>query len=144
MSSPVDSGRGLLASPRLKRRLAVVSVFAALYPPLVLVVQSLLSPLAHQQDVQVCKTLYTPSGFAKQYCVIHNASPLFGAFDVATHVIFAAILVALVSGHVAVYHSERVALTTSRRTLAMVGLVLGYAWAICAALVVFFAPLVGE
>jgi hypothetical protein len=122
----------------------VVSVLAALYAPLVVVVQSLLSPIAHQQDVQVCKTLYTPSGFAKQYCVIHNASPLFGMFDIATHVIFAAILVTLVSGHVALHHHRRAALATSRRTLAMVGVVLGYAWAICAALAVFVAPLVDE
>jgi hypothetical protein len=129
MSMPLESRQVPLSPPRLKRRLAVASFLAALYPPVVVVGQALLSPLVHHQDVQVCRTFTFPSGLVKQSCEIHNASPLLGVIAVATYVMIAAILVTLMSGHLALYHAQRDGLTPSRRALAIIGLVLGYAWA---------------
>jgi hypothetical protein len=118
----------------VKRRLAVVSFLAALYPPMVLIVEALLSPLAQQQEG--CPTLHAPSGVAMQLCGIQNLSPLVGAFTVANYSILVAILAALVSGHVALYHHRRAALTTSRRNLAILGLALGYVWGAIAAYII--------
>ncbi len=120
---------------RVKRHLAWVSFLVALYPPLVQVASALLVPIAHQQDVQICKTLYTPSGFAKQYCEIHNSSPLFGVVSVLTFLIFPAILATLVSGHLALYHQQPADGAISPRIFAIIGLVLGYTWAALAVLV---------
>ncbi len=120
---------------RVKRRLALVSFLVALYPPLVVVASAVLLPLAHQQDVQICKTLYTPSGIAKQYCEIHNTSPLFGVVSVLTFLIFPAILATLVGGHLALYHQQPADGAKSQRIFAIMGLVLGYTWAALAALV---------
>jgi hypothetical protein len=114
---------------RVKRRLALVSFLVALYPPLVVVASALLLPLAHQQDVQICKTLSTPSGIAKQYCEIHNTSPLFGVVSVLTFLIVPAILATLVSGHLALYHQQPADGAKSQRIFAIIGLVLGYIWA---------------
>src|SRR5215831_13887 len=91
---------------RVKRFLALISLLAALYPPLAIVLQAHVSSLAHQQDVQVCRTLYTPSGLAKPYCEVHNTSPLLGLVSVLTILIFPAILATLVSGHLALYHQR--------------------------------------
>jgi ABC-type sugar transport system permease subunit len=120
---------------RVKRRLALVSFLVALYPPLVVVASAVLLPLAHQRDVQICKTLYTPSGIAKQYCEIHNTSPLFGVVSVLTFLIFPAILATLVGGHLALYHQQPADGAKSQRIFAIIGLVLGYTWAALAALV---------
>jgi hypothetical protein len=129
---------------RVKRRLAWVSVLVALYPPFVVAITTvLLVPLAHQQDVQTCKTLTTPSGIAKHYCEIHNTSPLFGVVSVLTVVIFPAILATLVSGHLALYHQQPAEGTTSPHIVAIVGLVLGYTWAALAVLV-WVANIVGS
>ena len=114
---------------RVKRRLAVASFLAALYPPVIFVGQALLLPLAHLQDVQVCRTLTTPTGLAKRYCEIHNSSPLLGVAFVLTLLMFPAILVTLVSGHLALYHRPPAEGATSRRILAIIGLILGYTWA---------------
>lgn len=120
---------------RVKRRLALGSFLVALYPSLVAVASPLLVPLAHQQDVPMCRTLYTPSGFAKHDCAIHNTSPLFGVVSVLTFLMFPAILATLMSGHLALYHQQPADGATSQRILAIGGLVLGYTWAALAVLV---------
>jgi hypothetical protein len=118
----------------VKRRLAFVSFLTALYPPVVLIVEALLSPLVQQQEG--CPALHAPSGLAMHLCGIQNLSPLVGVFTVANYAILVAILATLVSGHVALYHHKRAALTTSRRNLAILGLALGYVWGGIAAYII--------
>ncbi len=129
MSTTPTTEARQLQHRRVKRLLALASVLISLYPPLVVVASALLLPLAHQQDVQICRTLYTPSGFAKQSCEIHNTSPLFGVVSVLTFLIFPAILATLVSGHLALYHQQPADGAKSQRIIAIIGLVLGYTWA---------------
>ncbi len=135
MSASSASGRVPPSTSHAKRRLAVVSFLAALYPPVIIIVEPLLWPFAQQQEG--CLRLFIFSGVPMQSCGSLNISRLVGLLTAATYLsIVVAILATLVSGHVALYHHQRAALTTSRRNLAMIGLALGYACAASAAYII--------
>jgi hypothetical protein len=120
-----------MAPSYLKRRLALVSFLAGLYPPVIVVVEALLSPITHRQELGTCAK-YLASGPTKVSCA-SAPSLLEMMFTGANYLIFAAVLVGLLSGHLALHKHRLAAMTKSRRSLAVVGLVLGYAWAAIAA-----------